>query len=93
MHLVHSVFALCQVSGRKWAGSGTRSCDLTTDEERGDPGSNGGSGETETKRARVDGSVRVDMFTPRAASARQAVVFMMNNILISHVFIRHMIHL
>lgn len=69
MDLVHSVFALCQVSGRKWAGSGTRSCDLTTEEERGDPGSNGGSGETETKRARVDGSVRVDMFTPRAASA------------------------
>ncbi|XP_041793682.1 cdkn1a interacting zinc finger protein 1b [Chelmon rostratus] len=50
-----------QVSGRKWAGSGTGSTDnrlccssTTTEEERGDPGADGGSGETETKRARLD---------------------------------------
>ncbi|GLD68465.1 cip1-interacting zinc finger protein-like protein, partial [Lates japonicus] len=53
-----------QVSGRKWAGSGTGSADsrqhcgssTTTEEERGgeggDPGPDGGSGET--KRARLD---------------------------------------
>ncbi|XP_018549003.1 cdkn1a interacting zinc finger protein 1b [Lates calcarifer] len=55
-----------QVSGRKWVGSGTGSADgrqhcgssTTTEEERrgegGDPGPDGGSGET--KRARLDGA-------------------------------------
>ncbi|KAG7999643.1 Cip1-interacting zinc finger protein, partial [Nibea albiflora] len=54
---------LCQVSGRKWAGSGTGSSDswpccssATTEEERGDAGPDGGSGVTETKRTRLDGS-------------------------------------
>lgn len=56
---VHNVLFLWQVSSRKWAGSGTGSSDLTIEEERGDTGPNGGSGETETKRARVDRWVRV----------------------------------
>ncbi|TKS65899.1 Zinc finger protein 1 [Collichthys lucidus] len=53
-----------QVSGRKWAGSGTGSSDrwpccssATTEEERGDAGPDGGSGEMEAKRTRLDGSV------------------------------------
>ncbi|XP_035497080.1 cip1-interacting zinc finger protein isoform X3 [Scophthalmus maximus] len=53
--------------GRKWAGSGPGSADgrqlfcgssTTTEEERGDPGPDGGSGETK-KRTRLDGSVTV----------------------------------
>ncbi|AWP07752.1 Hypothetical protein SMAX5B_015228 [Scophthalmus maximus] len=52
---------------RKWAGSGPGSADgrqlfcgssTTTEEERGDPGPDGGSGETK-KRTRLDGSVTV----------------------------------
>ncbi|XP_070820872.1 cdkn1a interacting zinc finger protein 1b [Chaetodon trifascialis] len=54
-----------QVSGRKWAGPGTGSSDsqlccsstsTTTEEERGDPAPNGCPGETDTKRARLDGA-------------------------------------
>lgn len=56
---VHNVLFLWQVSSRKWADSGTGSSDLTIEEERGDTGPSGGSGETETKRARVDRWVRV----------------------------------
>lgn len=67
-HLHHGssslCFILCQVSGRKWAGSATGSSDSwpssssnTTEEGGGDPGPDGGSGET--KRARLDGSVRI----------------------------------
>ncbi|CAK6981804.1 cdkn1a interacting zinc finger protein 1b isoform X2 [Scomber scombrus] len=52
-----------QVSGRKWAGPGAGCGSSTTEEDggdegrsqRGDAGSDGGSGETEPKRARVDG--------------------------------------
>ncbi|KAM9360863.1 cdkn1a interacting zinc finger protein 1b [Symphorus nematophorus] len=58
-----------QVSGRKWAGPGTGSSDRTTateEEEGGDPGPDGGdSGETETKRARMDGPEQTAALTNR----------------------------
>ncbi|XP_026199633.1 cdkn1a interacting zinc finger protein 1b [Anabas testudineus] len=54
-----------QVSGRKLVGSGTGGADVrpcsstssstTTEEERGAPGTDGGSGEMESKRMRLDG--------------------------------------
>lgn len=59
-----------QVSGRKWAGSGRsdgRPCcsSATTEEERADPGSDGGSGEAQTKKARLDGSEDAAALTNR----------------------------
>lgn len=59
-----------QVSGRKWAGSGRsdgRPCcsSATTEEERKDPGSDGGSGAAQTKKARLDGSEDAAALTNR----------------------------
>lgn len=73
---------LYQVSGRKWAGSGTGGTDgqpcsstscTTTEEERGDLGPDRGSGETESKRMRLDGSVIIlhPVFNPDTSAEPQ----------------------
>ncbi|XP_044053354.1 cdkn1a interacting zinc finger protein 1b isoform X2 [Siniperca chuatsi] len=61
-----------QVSGRKWAGLGSGGSDgrpccsaTTTEEESGAPGPDGGSGETEAKRARADGTEEAAALTNR----------------------------